>query len=279
MDSNTHEPIKPTATPKDCLTEAETAELRALLREVYPEPRHSIKDSVMAQIHAEGEAERKSQRAAARRKRHALFMKWGGMAACVTILCGALVIASPMLNKSGYTAADEAAPEAAMDMPTEAILYADTETRAETAAAEENGAPTVMRSMLMSTALSDEAEAEKTEAEDADGIQETEATVSQTTAAPVEEKSAVVAVEEVQTYSDSANLCSLPTKENMPAATAEKREAFVNWLLDNGYLTADQYQAWLTEKDYTGAADWQATELCEAFGLDLSLIEAWSEES
>ncbi len=277
MDSNKHEPIKPQNQPEEILTDAETAQLRALLREVYPEPKHSIKDSVMAQIHAEAEAAKKSQRVAARRKRQALFMKWGGMAACVTILCGALVIASPMLSKSGYTASGEAAPEAAMamdmDAPTEALAYADVETRPETASTE-NGT-TIMRSMLMSTALSDEAKAEAEAADAADVIQETEATVAQTTAAPVEEKSAVVAVAE-----EAANLCDgLPTKENMPAATAEKREAFLHWLTDNGYLTADQYQAWLTDKGYTGPADWQATELCEAFGLDTALIEAWSKES
>ncbi len=278
MDSKKTEPIKhpsPHAEPTE-LTEAEVAQLRALLQEVYPVPSHSIKDSVMARIHAEAEADaarisQKADKAAARRKRQALFMKWGGMAACVTILCGALVIATPMLSQSGGTAADEAAMT--MAAPTEAVPYADTEAQPETAAAEENGAPAIKRSMLMTTS------AYQATMEDADAIQETEAAVAQTTAAPMEEKSVVV--EEAAEQDNAANsvLCDgLPTRENMPAATAEEREAFVSWLIANGSLTADVYRAWLTDKGYTDAADWQATELCEAFGLDIALIEAWANE-
>ncbi len=275
MDSKKHEPINPTAAEPEALSDAELAQLRALLREVYPDPRRSIKDGVMAQIHAEAEAaaakkSQKDDKAAARRKRQALFMKWGGMAACVTILCGALVIASPMLSKSGNTM-DEAAPEAAMamdmDAPTEAMAYAGTETRPETAAAEENGAPTVMRSVLMSTT------ADAVTEEDA--IQETEATVAQTTAAPVEEKSAVVAVPEAEAYNYA--LCDgLPKMETTPAATAKDREAFAAWLMDQGHLAEAVYQSWLTDNGYTDANDWQATELCDAFGLDHALIEAWA---
>ncbi len=256
MDSKKYDETTHADTP---LSPAEVEELRALLREVYPDPGRSIRDGVMAAIQAETNSkilkkQQKDDRSASRRHRQALFMKWGGMAACITILCGVLVIAAPLMNRSGGTLAYDASNEMVAEMA--AKMAAGTETEAmqyttamamDLADTVENGAGADGNSDADVEAYADE------------GV-EAEETVSKTTQAPVTVKSAkIYAV----------------TEADSTAADEVDREAFVLWLIDKGHITEAAYEAWLAEMGYTGTDDWQPATLCEGLGLDVTLIDTF----
>lgn len=53
-------------------------------------------------------------------------------------------------------------------------------------------------------------------------------------------------------------------------------DAFLQYILTEGYLTHDEYQVWLNERGRETA--WEPTELCEAFGLDMTLYDEWLHE-
>ena len=92
--------------------EALPAKLQSALREAYPDPKGRIAEAVMARIREERaaeEAQRRVEKSEIRRRRQGLVMKWGGMAACMMILCGALVLAAPWMNRADEIAVQDAA--------------------------------------------------------------------------------------------------------------------------------------------------------------------------
>lgn len=227
--------------------------LQDALKAAYPDPKGKIAAAVMAQIRAEREAEEKQNRAAraeTRRRRQGLFMKWGGMAACMMILCGALVIASPLMNRGAEEAmlqAEQAvlADAAVCDAAEDAAAYGDAEAPAE--------------AVVTYTYTS---EAEVTEE------------AAMTKSAPLKRSAEV---EEVPAAAENgaANDGILFAMSAMVAAdaaveeeTEAEKDAFLQSLLDGGVLTAEQYETWLTEMGYADAGDWTIEELCAAFGVD-----------
>lgn len=230
-------------TPEEELPEV----LQEALRTAYPDPRGKIAASVMEQIRAQREAEDKrirGEKSKNHRRFNGLVMKWGGMAACMMILCGALVIAAPMMNRTDSVAEDAA--------PAEACLTA--ETAPETAAAE----------AYSYSALADEAlEEVATEA------------VAMTRSAPVKQEAEVNENgAEADAGSGENGMLFAAKSASMDAAAEDAcydggNEAFLALLIAEGAITEEQYSRWMTEKGYTDDEDWTKEELCAAFGIAL----------
>lgn len=228
----------------NAVPEEEWDALAALLREAYPSPKQGkITQNVMERIHAE------SAKISRQKKIQTWIRRYGGMAACVAILCGALFLVYPHLNRTLDRTADE---EAAM---TEAAMETLAETMAETEE-ETFGAyndQAVGFAMPRSAAVTEEyATEEENEAEDETGA--------------------------VQTYSATSLLKSVSmyaeADANADAADdSSLADGFLHYLLNEGYLTMEAYQDWLTQRDVQTV--WEPEELCEAFGLEPSLYDAW----
>lgn len=249
--------------------------LQSALRAAYPEPGGRIAAAVMNRIREERAAEealRRAEKAEARRRRQGLVMKWGGMAACMMILCGALVLAAPLMNRS----------EAEMVMQDAAVMdmQAASETVPETAA---------YAGGVLTDQAPAEAEAYAYSAEDlpaengaaeaegqAEGQAEVSEVVAMTKTAPVKQNAEAAEAEE-----EPAMLFAVQSTAMGDAAAEDdwfdgSNESLLQLLLAEGALTEADYLAWMDGKGYTSSADWTAEELCEAFGLDASL---WMESA
>ena len=218
--------------------EALPAKLQVALREAYPDPKGRIAEAVMARIREE----RAAEKAQLRRRTQGLVMKWGGMAACMMILCGALVLAAPWMNRADEIAVQDAAGGQ--------MRMAEAETVPETA-------------MLASGVLADQVPAE-------DGAVDAEAeeAVAMTKTAPVKQG----------TEETEAPVMMFAARPTVTTDAAEdglcydgSNESLLQLLLAEGALTEADYLAWMDGKGYTSSADWTVEELCEAFGLDASL--------
>ena len=219
--------------------------LQAALREAYPDPKGRIAEAVMARIREE----RAAEKAQLRRRTQGLVMKWGGMAACMMILCGALVLAAPLMNRAEEVAVQDAA-----------VMTLEAETVPET--------------MLASGVLADQVPAEAyaadadMPAEDGAVEAEAEEAVAMTKTAPVKQ-----GAEETE-----APVMMFAARPTVTTDAAEEglcydgsNESLLQLLLAEGALTEADYLAWMDGKGYTSGADWTVEELCEAFGLDASL--------
>ncbi len=220
--------------------------LKQALRDAYPDAGGRIAARVMEQIRAEREdSERKTraERAERRRHRHGLIMKYGGMAACMVILSGALVIASPLMGRTtdNAAAADQAIMTAAyaadMGAPAEAVYSVKTKSTADAA----NGA--------VETVL--------TEAEEEVPMM----LFSTRTADPAAEEAAPAAL-----LADAA-------AEEAYNDADDSKEAFLQYLIHEGHLTEEDFTNWQSTLETADA--WTPQSLCQAFQLDETLYDTW----
>lgn len=237
------------------LSSVEEAGMTALLKEALadacPDPCGRIAAAVMEQIRAEQEAEaaaRRAERADARRRRQGLFMKWGGMAACMMILCGALVVASPLMNRGDMAVQQEAADQdAGITVPAETV-------------------PELLTADAVTEAYSDDAvggEAETyTYTTTEEAVLTKSAPVKQNYAVEAEEAAYAAPAEAVmyaaRSMADAAEEAYDPETEN---------QLYLDALLESGRLAETVYKAWMAENGYTAVTDWTIEELNTAFGF------------
>ena len=235
--------------------------LKQALRDAYPDPNGRIAAKVMEQIRAEREdSERRTRadKAERRRRRQGLIMKYGGLAACMVILSGALVIASPLMDRSAENAAMDAA-----------VGYA--ETIPETAAAVYS---------VYSTALTADENAGLTEAvlegaapEDA-VLTEAEENVPMTAAAGKTKSIEIADTPTEEAVQTKLFLADTALAQHDDAAEeSDTREAFLQYLIEEGYLTAEDFTQW--QNTLADAATWTTADLCTAFQLDETLYDTW----
>jgi hypothetical protein len=241
----------------DALSPEEEAGMAALVKEALadtcPDPAGRIAAAVMAQIRGEMEAEEKARRAEKaneRRRQRGLFMKWGGIAACMMILCGVLVVAAPLMNRTDTIAADY---EAAQAETVPELLTADTVTDA---------APT--------EAYSDEDTVTYTYT----GVNEATEEAVLTKSAPVKQSNTAVdpadnaASDAEEAPAERTMLFSVRTTAADAAYDpAAENQMYLDSLLASGELAEDVYQAWMTENGYDEVTDWTIEELNAAFGF------------
>lgn len=237
--------------------DAPMPELVDLIRQAYPAPSADFTKRVMEQIRLEKQAA--EEKAARQRKMRAFVRRFGGVAACLVLLCGVLALVYPTLRPQMLAADEEMVnmgAEAAPKMTTGTVTEAVSETYAETDVVSyslEDEAPMEM------AVVTEEAEAEEAEA---GAVQEQQATV------------------QVDTYHATALLKSVSlyaATENSDAAydgfTDSQRNGFLQYLLDEGYFTSDEYQNWITARGTDVA--WEPAEVCEAFGVDPAVYDVW----
>lgn len=234
---------------ENTVPEEEWDALAALLREAYPSPTPgSITQNVMDRIRAESAktARRRQMQTWLRLRTH--VRRYGGMAACVVLLCGVLFLVYPRLNQAVDMASGATDAEAVV------------ETLAEIEAVEEPAVysdQAVGFAMPRSAAVTEEAVEEKAEAEEAN----TETSAVQTYSATALLKSvSMYAAAEADVSDDAADDSSLA-------------DGFLHYLLSEGYFTTEEYQSWLAERGTETV--WEPEELCEAFELDAAVYDAW----
>lgn len=229
--------------------DAPMPELVDLIRQAYPAPSADFTKRVMEQIRLEKQAA--EEKAARQRKMRAFVRRFGGVAACLVLLCGVLALVYPQL-RSQMLAADEEmvnmGAEAAPKMTTGTVTEAETD--------------------VVSYSLEDEAPMEM--AVVTEEVEEAEAGAAQ------EQQTTV----QVDTYHATALLKSVSlyaATENSDAAydgfTDSQRNGFLQYLLDEGYFTSDEYQNWITARGTDVA--WEPAEVCEAFGVDPAVYDVW----
>lgn len=228
--------------------------LKQALQDAYPDPNGRIAAKVMEQIRAEREdAERRTraERAERRRHRQGLIMKYGGMAACMVILSGALVIASPLMGRT----ADNAAAE-------QAVMTADY--AADMAAPAEAVYSVKMKSTADADAANGAVETVLTEAEE-----EVPMMLFSTRTANVAAEDAANAVEEA---APAALLADAAAEEAYNDAD-DSKEAFLQYLIHEGHLTEEDFTKWQSTLETADA--WTPQSLCQAFQLDETLYDTW----
>lgn len=240
----------PEELPAELPTELPEELLRAL-KEAYPDPKGRIAANVMAQIRAES---RRAEKAENRRRRQGLIMKYGGLAACMVILSGALVIASPMMSRSEESAVMERAAEGA-------ALYA---------AAEEEAAETVPETLL--TADMDSADMTAAYNED---VGEMEENAVLTASAPVEVQAETEAPANPMTKMFAARPAAADAAVEEAGAVPENH-AFAAYCIAEGYLDETSYTIWYTSR--ASAEDWTVEELMDAFDLPEEAWDAFVEQ-
>lgn len=226
---------------ENAVPEEEWANLVALLQEAYPSPaKGTITNKVMDRIHAE------SAKTARRRQMQTWFRRYGGMAACVVLLCGVLFLVYPRLNQAVDMASGATDAEAAME------TFAETEAVEEPAMYSDQA---VGFAMPRSAAVTEEAVEEEADEENA----ETSAVQTYSATALLKSVSMYAAAEE-DVSDDAADDSSLA-------------DGFLHYLLSEGYFTTEEYQSWLTARGTETV--WEPEELCEAFDLDAAVYDAW----
>lgn len=228
------------------LPDGEWEHLARLLHEAYPMPeKGKIAGNVMAQIRTEKNRKQKWR---------SRMRRYGSVAACLVLLGGALLLVYPHLQNTvdGYTVMDT---EAAVTMGTE---------MAETYA--------VSGDMAMKEAEED------VEVYSDEGTDMAAAYAMPRMSTPTETVEEKTEEEAVQTYSATSLLKSVSmyaeADANADAADdSSLADGFLHYLLNEGYLTMESYQDWLTQRDVQTV--WEPEELCEAFGLESSLYDAW----
>jgi len=253
--------------------------MRRLLQEAYPSSDGRITARVMEQIRLEKEAgadraaegmipDRAAKKARGRRIR-GLVMKWGGMAACIAILCGAIVIASPMMN------AKESAPDMAMydayeECAIEDGILAD-------AAPEEQAEDAIFSSKVYAA----------TEGADVPAEAETVVESSSGNTAGGTAESGAYDPAGGQPADHGQNTADIPEREmELVCAETQTRdpaedaaviygsEALLDVLLDMGLLTREAYDAWMASSGCASAAEWTLDALALHFGLTSAQVEA-----
>ena len=264
----------PAVTPTPAASEPDPAELpdglKQALQNAYPNPNGRIAAKVMEQIrmeqqptlrqpksHPQTAAERRSEKAERRRHRHGLIMKYGGMAACMVILSGALVLASPLMDRT----ADEAAM-ADQSVLTAACDYAD------------EPAPAAVYSTSLKSITAD-ADAAVNDSIPTEVLTEAEEEVpmmlfSTRLADPIPEEAEPAAANSI--LADAAAEAACDAAEDN-AGTVSPKEAFLQYLITEGYLTAEEFARWQSTLENADA--WTTDSLCEAFLLDETLYDTW----
>ncbi|MBQ3590343.1 MAG: hypothetical protein II979_00260 [Clostridia bacterium] len=270
--------------------------LKQALQNAYPNPDGRIAAKVMEQIRLEKQqpaslqptprkaqetAHHRAEKAERRRHRHGIIMKYGGMAACMVILSGALVIASPLMGRTADNAAMDAAFGEAETHPETAIcaVYDDAVPEVQTYATADNG-----NAMLYTADMTDadvpveeEMEAEENAlrtasapAEKAPEVEEcANFTVKMRSSRP--ETAAGTAPADAALSEDA--IFDAACSDDAGTQTAD---AFARYLIENGFLTEAEFRQWIESR--TAEAPWTPEELCSAFGLEISLYSSWAEE-
>ena len=235
----------------DAFSPEEEACMAALVKEALadtcPDPAGRIAASVMAQIRAEREADEKARRtekANERRRRQGLFMKWGGMAACMMILCGVLVVAAPLMNRSEMAEAEQA-------------VSAETVPELLTADAVTDAAPVEAYSDEEAVTYTFKTAGEATE----EAVVTKSAPVKQNAAAEAEEAPAGA----VMMY--AARPMAADAAEEDTQDPAIENQLYLDALLESGQLAETVYLAWMAENGYDAVTDWTIEELQAAFGF------------
>ncbi len=228
-------------------------ELLRTLKEAYPDPKGRIAANVMAQIRAES---RRAEKAEIRRRRQGLIMKYGGLAACMVILSGALVLASPMMSRSEENAVMECAAG-------DAVLYA---------AAEEEGAETVPETML---AVADVYSTTMASASDED-VGEMEENAVLTASAPAEVQAETEAASNPMIKMYAARSAAADAAVDPILMEKAENHAFAAYCIAEGYLDEASYTIWHTSR--ASAEDWTVEELMEAFDLPDGVWELFMEQ-
>lgn len=249
MSDNSQKKMSEPIIEKETAEEAEWAALTTLLREAYPSPeKGSICANMMAQIHAET-ATVPSRQARVRTWFRRYGTRIGGMAACAALLCGTLILVYPRLNRMAEM---EAVGTGNMDT---AVMTA----AVEAAVSEEAG-------QAVGYSLYDDAE---------DAEMEEEAAVAEEAMDEAADGAA-----RVQTYSATSLLKSVSryatVEDDVSADAADDSSsvnAFLYYLLTEGYFTMAEYQDWLASRGLETV--WEPEELCVAFGLDEELYDTW----
>lgn len=237
--------------------DAPMPELVDLLRQAYPAPSADFTKRVMEQIRLEKQAA--DEKAARQRKMRAFVRRFGGVAACLMLLCGVLALVYPQL-RSRMLAADEemvsmaaeavaeAAPaygEVADAAPAATEAYADTNV--------ENG--DVVSYGMVTEAVTEEAEEAEDEVEQKKQVQ-------------VDTYQATALLKSVSLYAVTAS-----SDAAYDGFTDSQRNGFLQYLIDEGYFTSDEYQSWITARSTDVA--WEPEEVCEAFGVDPAVYDVW----
>lgn len=257
--------------PSHAAAEPDPAELPAALKQAlqdaYPDPKGRIAAKVMEQIRAEqqqqlqqslqedADRQHRAEKAERRRRRQGLIMKYGGLAACMVILSGALVIASPLMDRTADNAAAEETVMAAADDADFAVPTYKTADAADALTEAEENVPM--------TAAAGKSQPVETE-EEAPMLLFSARTTDP--AAPEEE--AVPAANTI--LADNAAAYSDQTEN---AAEEDTREAFLQYLIGEGYLTAEEFTHWQSTLEDADA--WTTDALCKAFRLDETLYDTW----
>lgn len=220
------------------MSDEEWSALATLLQEAYPAPeKGTITKNVMTQICRE--------KVSRKRQVQQWFRRYGGMAACVVLLCGVLFMVYPQLNRAMDGMVED---EAVLTEAAEQTL-AETEAVEEVAMYSDQAAGFAMPRAT----VTEEPEKEEAVEEETSGVQTYSAT-------SLLKSVAMYATVESDTSVDAADDSSLA-------------DGFLSYLLSKGYFTSDEYQSWLTERGTDTV--WEPEELCEAFGLDTSVYDTW----
>lgn len=228
------------------------------LKEVYPMPRRSIRDAVMAQIAEERAAETKNaetkiltfrEKIAKNRK---TIARIGSMAACGVFLLGALAVAGPLMNKTSDSAEQirgrkfNEVREAAAEAEYEDVYYSLTDSVYD-------DADNMVEANLYAAGTATECAQEQPDPAPEDVKNEC-ATYAET---------AVPAATEAPMYAVIA-----PTNKTTEAAVPEEAgmaDPIKTLVIES--LDAAEYNAWMTANAYTDPAAWALAELINAFGI------------
>lgn len=270
--------------PADADTPELPDALKQALRDAYPDAGGRIAAKVMEQIRTEREdSERKTsaERAERRRHRHGLIMKYGGMAACMVILSGALVIASPLMGRTAANTAMDTALCEAETHPETAFhaVYDDAVPEVQTYDTADNG-----NAMLYTADLSDADVPVEEELEAEENTLRTASAPAEK--APEMEECANFMVKMYSSRPETA-AGTAPADAALSEdaifddacrddAGTETAAAFARYLIENGFLTEAEFRQWIESR--TDEAPWTPEELCNAFGLEISLYSSWAEE-
>ena len=236
----------------------ELQEAPVSLKEIYPMPRRSIRDAVMAQIAEERAAETKKaetkiltfrEKIAKNRK---TIARIGSMAACGVFLLGALAVAGPLMNKTSDSAEQirgrqfSEVREADAEAEFEDVYYSLTDSVCD-------DADNMAEASLYAAGAATECAQEQSDPAPEDAINEC-ATYAET---------AVPADTEAPMYAAVA-----PTNKTTEAAVPEEAgmaDPIKTLVIE--FLDSAEYSAWMTANAYTDPAAWSLSELINAFGI------------
>jgi len=228
---------------------AEMQKLRQMVKDAYPAANGRIAARVMEQIRLEKEKGFSSAKAFRRRMLRAQIMKWGGMAACMVILCGALVIASPLMQSvNGAERADSVSyVQDADNLCDEAEAYS---------LPTEQSAEKTQNAAVMETAVENSSDTEVRSS----GAEAGETTPFSYPTADAEDSMGIVSMETQQ-------------REETEASSPYGSEALLEALLAKGLLSETDYLDWMQKQGYSSPEDWTLDAISSAFGISAEQMD------